>query len=96
MKTFEVERIILHGRMPRVKFQNMWYSAWVLAKQKHMLGQRVVLTIDPKDVRTLKARLKTGQDLGLLELMGFKPPQPMSLEKVIEGQRRILDRTIPR
>lgn len=86
MKTFEVERII-HGRMPMVQFQNMRYSARTLAKQKHLLGQRVILTIDPKDVRTLKAHLKTGQDLGVLELTSFRPTHAITLDQVKLAQR---------
>ena len=53
--TYEVHRKVARSR-PFILFQNINYTGNGL-RHSEVLGQKVILTIQPDDIRTLKARL---------------------------------------
>ena len=77
--TYEVHRKVARSR-PFILFQNINYTANGL-RHSEVLGQKVILTIQPDDIRTLKARLPSGKDLGTLEMAGQQLNHPLPLIK---------------
>lgn len=73
-KTFEVRRIIRgnpqKSRRPHVEFEGVTYKNECLRERIELIGQTVILTVNPNDVRRLDARLETGEDIGPLTPVG--------------------------
>ena len=52
-------------------------------------GKKVIITVDPDNIRTLMARLVTGQELGLLEMVGADRSEAIILEGLYEAKRQV-------
>jgi hypothetical protein len=78
--TYEVRRTVLRNR-PSILFLNIHYTGKGL-RSREVLGQKVILTIQPDDIRTLKARLPSGKSLGTLEMLGWECDHPLILDKL--------------
>ncbi len=77
--TFEVHRMVSRSR-PIILFHRIRFTGKGLMRGE-FLGKTVVLTIQPADIRTLKARLPSGKNLGTLEMVGRKFEHPMPLDE---------------
>ena len=78
-ETFEVKRkIIRHQR--RVMYLGRLYGNTTMATDRDLDGKIVILTINPRDIRTLSARMESGKKLGDLEIVDVKLSEPLSID----------------
>jgi hypothetical protein len=56
------------GTQPHVNFKSARYSSAALRTMPGLVGGKVVIHVDPADLRTVKAFLPGGAELGLLEV----------------------------
>jgi putative transposase len=58
------------GTQPHVNFKAARYSSAALRATPGLIGRKVAIHVDPADLRTVKAFLPGGAELGLLEVQG--------------------------
>ena len=86
-KIYEVTRVIVGGRTPHVRFHTVRYTNERLRKRRDLVREKVVLTIDPDDMRSVDARFKNGHRLGTLKMIGTPINAPISLDELDRAVR---------
>lgn len=66
------------GRRPYVQLDRVHYTNRVLAQAPQMIGKRVMLHVDERDMRTVKAFLEDGSEIGVLTATGAWSRTPHS------------------
>lgn len=77
------------GRNPHVNFEGVKYSNDVLSKSYDLSGVKLTLVVDPSDIRSIKAFLPGGAELGILTAQGIwgRTPHTLEMRKAIIGLR---------
>ena len=65
-KTVTVRGGVESGRRPRIHYLGVDYSSDVLKLASHLVGQKISIEIDVRDLRTVKAYGPTGAEIGVL------------------------------
>lgn len=71
---------ISSGRRPYVEFEGARYQNDVLARTPDLIGKRLTLSVEPDDIRSIKAYLPDGSELGILTAHGHWGRTPHTLE----------------
>lgn len=79
---------ITKGRRPYIEFEGERYTNQVLARMPELIGTTLTLIVNTEDLRTLKAFLSNGSELGLLEAIGKWAHTAHSLATRRAGNRR--------
>ena len=83
------------GRRPAVKFERQNYTNKVIARDFRLVGKKVLLHVDPNDIRTLEIYLaETGESLGKVRVLGRWRRHPHSLEFRRQINRAIADKRL--
>ena len=83
------------GRRPAVKFERQNYTNKVLARDFRLVGKKVLLHIDPNDIRAMEVYLAdTGESLGKVRVLGQWRRHPHSLEFRRQINRAIADKRL--
>ncbi len=68
------------GRRPYITYENVRYHNPVLSRTPGLIGKTLTLTVNPADIRNIRAALPDGSDLGILTAHGVWGRTPHSLE----------------
>jgi len=79
---------------PHITIDKARYTNKVLSRSLELVGQRLLVKIDPKDLRQVEAILPNGQSLGCLSVLGYwsKTAHSRITRKLIN--RALRDRTL--
>ena len=69
------------GRRPYVFYEGVKYRSDILSKSPHLIGTNIKLLVDINDLRTLRAYLPDGAELGILTAKGKWSLRPHSLKE---------------
>ena len=58
-----------------------------MAADRDLDDKKVILTINPRDVQTLSARMESGKKLGDLEIVGAKLSHPLTIKDALAELR---------
>lgn len=58
------------GRRPYIQYEHVRYSSPVLSQAHDLIGQKIRVHVQNEDLRTVKAFLLTGEELGILNATG--------------------------
>lgn len=77
------------GRRPHVEFEGVRYYNMVLSRSPGLIGQKLVLYVNRQDLRSIRAFLKNGNELGALTAQGFwgRTPHTLEMRKAINSLR---------
>ncbi|AZV43022.1 hypothetical protein [Peribacillus asahii] len=82
--TIQIERVISgdlkKGRRPYIYYEGVKYRNNVLSDSYHLVKTKLTLLVDTKDLRTVKAFLPDGSELGILIAQGKWSLQPHTLQ----------------
>lgn len=97
--SLDVEYCIVRGSAesgvaPHITIDKARYTNKVLSRSLELVGQRLLVKIDPKDLRQVEAILPNGQSLGCLSVLGYwsKTAHSRITRKLIN--RALRDRTL--
>lgn len=76
------------GRRPYIQFEDERYTSQVLARMPELIGTELTIIADTEDLRTIKAFLPDGAELGILDATGKWSHTPHSLATRRAGNRR--------
>lgn len=83
------------GSRPAIKFERQNYTNKVISRDFQLVGKKVLLHVDPNDIRVLEVYLaETGESLGKICVMGRWRRQPHSLEFRRQINRAIADKRL--
>lgn len=72
--SFSIERTVRgnkdEGRRPYIQYENAVYKNIVLSNSFSLIGQKLTIVVDITDLRTVKAYLPNGEELGVLSAQG--------------------------
>lgn len=72
--SFSIERTVRgnkdEGRRPYIQYEHAVYKNIVLSNSFSLIGQKITIVIDITDLRTVKAYLPNGEELGVLSAQG--------------------------
>ncbi len=68
------------SRRPYITYENVRYHNPVLARSPGLIKKELTLTVNPADIRSIRATLPDGSDLGMLTAHGAWGRTPHSLE----------------
>lgn len=69
------------GRRPYVYYEGVEYRSDLLSKSPHLIGTNIKVLVDINDLRTLRAYLPDGSELGILTAKGKWSLKPHSLKE---------------
>lgn len=78
---------ISSGRRPYISYKGVEYRNDVLAYSMGLIGQKIMLEINPDDIRTIKAYFSNGAELGMLIATGEWGRKPHSLKTREEAMK---------
>lgn len=79
------------GRRPYIQFEDERYTNEVLARSPDLIGHRLTLVVNTRDLRTVTAFLPNGAELGILTAMGKWSQTPHILAtRRAANRRRVL------
>ena len=76
------------GRYPYIWFRGLNYSNERLRKRPSLIGKQIIVKDNPQDIRVLEARLRNGQRLGTLQLIGGLPIMNKAIRN-IERKKKV-------
>lgn len=68
------------GKRPYVQLEGVHYTNDIVATMPELIGQKLILYIDPQDPRSIEAFFSDGSELGVLDAKGFWGRTPHTLE----------------
>ncbi len=83
------------GRRPSIKFERQNYTNKVICRDFKLVGQKVILHVNSKDIRSLEVfHADTGASLGKVRVLGRWRREPHSLEFRRQINRAIADKRL--
>jgi hypothetical protein len=83
------------GRRPAIKFERQNYTNKVIARDFKLIGKKVLLHVDPSDIRAVDVYLSdSGMPLGKANVLGRWRRNPHSLEFRRQINRAIADKSL--
>ncbi|MCK9530579.1 MAG: hypothetical protein M0R77_08470 [Gammaproteobacteria bacterium] len=70
----------LHGRRPYIDYLYARYTNDILARMPELIGEKLILFVNPDDLRVILAYLPDGSELGYLRACGAWSRTPHSIE----------------
>lgn len=96
--SFSIEKTVRgnknEGRRPYIQYENALYKNIVLSNSFSLIGQKITIVVDITDLRTVKAYLPNGEELGVLSAQGVWSLSKHDLKLRKSICKLVSDRTI--